>query len=205
MHKTGDRGYLLLRWVPRWMASAVLLAVALGAASCGGARAKSELASSAPHESRGPSDRDGDSLHHGYYDPDDMPLVNYGHPASTVDRQEVEGLVARYYADAMAGKGRDGCSLLYSLFAESVVENHGEGPDTHDEGNTCTAVLSDVYKRNRKQIKTEGPKLRVVSVRVAGVRGYTLLDGGLGYQSFMDLRKESGRWKLESVLASELG
>ena len=110
-------------------------------------------------------DADQDSDKYGN-EPDNEHEV-FGHPADATDARLVTVLVERYYAAAAHEDGAAGCGLLYSPFAESLVEAYGGAsgsPNLH--GDTCAEVLSKLFTQLHNRL-SDGTTVRVAAVRVA--------------------------------------
>lgn len=159
-----------------------------------------------PTKKRSIGDRDADEGRGNYYDDDDKSVVAFGHAVNSVERQQIDSLLARYYAAAASANGAAACSMLYSLFAEAVIEDHGEdATDSQAQGSSCTEILSKIFKKDHRHAAIERAKLRVIGARSDGQRGYAVLDTGRGYPLFMYLHRETSTWKIESLLGAELG
>jgi hypothetical protein len=194
------------------------LAVALAAASLLGGCSSTEQASpvgSSPPSSHAEhvshttvatpaGDRDVDRGRGRYYDEDDKEVIAFGHRAKAAEQRQIGDLIARYYAAAASGEGAAGCSMLYSLFAEGIVEDQGE-EDAHAHGKSCAEILSRLFRRYRRQLTAARRRLRLTEARVEGPRGYAVLDLGEGIPFAMYLHRDSGRWTVESIQAAELG
>lgn len=176
-----------------------------GSGAAQGARSHSQVLIADSKSLAGRGDRDADEGRGHYYDPDDDPMLNFGHPLSTGALQQIASLLTRYYAAAVPAHGAAVCNLLYSVFAESIVEDEGEGGDATASGGSCGVILTKIFKKNHAQLAQESTKASVIAARVEHRRGYAFLDAGVGYPLMMYIHEESGAWKLESVLAQELG
>jgi hypothetical protein len=130
----------------------------------------------------------------------------WGHAASAADRRDIVALVKRYYAIAAAGDGARACAILYSLFAEEVPETYGEPPgDPALRGKTCAAVMSKVFKQRRRQLIQEAPSLKVIGVRIRGLRGLALLSfRGIGERDIL-VHREKRLWRIDALLDGGLG
>ena len=132
--------------------------------------------------------------------------VNWGRAASAAEFRAVRGVVEAYYAAGAAGEGARGCSLIYSLFAEEIPEEYGEGSGPPGlRGKTCAVVLSKLFRRRREQFRSDGATLRVFRVRVRGLRGLAFLR--LAHSPIHDIpvHREHAAWRIEALLDGPLG
>lgn len=178
-------------------------ATASATASATHAQAPTRPNSTFRRQHPGRSDLDHDYAGHGYYDVDDHETLHYGRAATRAERAEVKSLIDRYYAAAVAGDGKTGCSLSYSLYAEGIPENYGNQPGL--AGNTCPAVMSKLFAREHAQLVAERKILRLTGVRADGDRGYALLGEGGNTQRFFYIHRDSGVWRMEALESSEFG
>ncbi len=150
----------------------------------------------------GPRHRDADD---GDEDPrtyDDDVILDYGRPADPADRLAITELAQRYYRAAAAGDGAAGCSLLYSLVAESMPEepnlSSGQGPVT------CTSILSSMFKRAHRRLVADAAAFKVVGVRVEGKRAYVLLSFVHSRVRYTIVHRDGGPWKVEQLFDTRL-
>lgn len=170
-----------------------------GAAASPGAPAK--VASGSATEPKRDSDGDNDNPGNSYYDRDDAEVLSYGAPARPSDMRQVATLVKRYYMAGVAGDGAAGCTLMYSIFAESIVDDAGQGAGpSAPGGRTCAEVISRLFKRERRRMAAALAKLRVVWVRVVGNRGFALLGSGARPERYLQIHRESGGWRVEALV-----
>jgi hypothetical protein len=153
-----------------------------------------------------PQDRDNDSDNTtgSYYDRDDT-ARRFGHAARASDKQAITALVRRYYAAAVAEDGAAGCSMIIAAVAKSVPEDLGRPPGPpYLRGTTCPAVVSKLFKQNRRQLAAYATALEVTSVRVEHDNGVAIL----GFKALpgrqVRLAREGGVWRFEALLDSEL-
>jgi hypothetical protein len=153
-------------------------------------------------------DRDGDydNSGNGTYDKDDSVVLRYGHAAGASDRQAVAAVVKRYYAAAAAGDGAKGCSLIYSIFAETIPEDYGRPPAGPPalRGKTCAAVMSKVFKQSQPQLAADYATLKVTGVRLEGNRGWALLSFKAMPARSILVHSERGAWKIYALLDTGL-
>ncbi|HTA96911.1 MAG TPA: hypothetical protein VK730_04645 [Solirubrobacteraceae bacterium] len=212
------------------LAGAAILLLSLAVIACGGAgRGASSTSSSATSaaaavqaaaattnststgETAGPprEDRDkdyGDNSSDSYFDADDYNTVNYPHAADAADTQAVTTLVKRYLTAAAAEDGATGCSLIYSLFAETIPETLGLPPTGTPSlyGTTCAVVMTKLYKQEHHKLAVEAATLQAAAVRVNHMRGFALLHfKGIPAQS-IDVHLERGVWKIDETVAIEV-
>jgi hypothetical protein len=180
----------------------VTLAVAVTACgSSSGAtdsRALVTQASSSHSPSAHHKDRDNDNDNNN----DDSGVLDYGHAADAADRSSVSGLITLYFAAAAAENGATACSLLVPFVAESMVENYGHLPELH--GDTCSKVLSKLFKLHHAELAPKQASLKVVGVRVEGNKALVLLY----FQSIPEVRligvRREGTWRVLGLLDGKL-
>jgi hypothetical protein len=178
-----------------------------GALTTGGAGATSiSTATSTPRGFARDNDDDNDSRGNSYYDEDDNVILRYGHSASAADVQAVTAIVKRYYAAAAAGDGVKGCSLIYSLFAETIPEEYGRPPAGPPglRGKTCAVIVSKLFKQNHRQLVADNTVLKVTGVRVEGNRGWAVLSLQMRSAHRILVHRERGAWKIDELLDSEM-
>jgi hypothetical protein len=137
-----------------------------------------------------------------YYDSDDGPIRGYGEVADASDVRAITALVKAYYAAAAAANGARACSLMYSLFAESIPEDYGRGAGpAYSHGRTCTVVMSKIFKHNHAQIPAN---VTVVAVRTDGHQARALIGSKTAPAGYLMLTRERGAWKVDGLLAMTL-
>jgi hypothetical protein len=195
-----------------------LLAIALssvGASACGGTRGSLGVASrasssvavtaSGPTQTRPglPTDGDGDndSPSNSRYDGDDSAVLYFGHAVSAAEARAITGLVEHYYAAAAVNDGATACSMIYSIIAESVVEDYGQssGPSAVS-GKTCATVVSKLFNQHHRELVSKAAALKVTRVRVEGDRGVVLLRFGATSERRILVHYERGTWKMDDLL-----
>jgi hypothetical protein len=129
----------------------------------------------------------------------------FGHAASDADAFAAMTLVKRYYAAAATGDGARACTLMYSILAESVPEDYGQAAGTqaaHAEG--CAAVMSKLFERLHKQLRSDRATLKVGTVRIRRREASVLLHfGGKRQAYYLALHQERGAWKVNRLIATE--
>jgi hypothetical protein len=129
----------------------------------------------------------------------------YGHVASTAEARIAAELVQRYYAAAAAGDGPAACSLIYSVFAESIPEDYDQLSGTPaGAANSCAVVMSNFFEHRRRELRAAQATLKVAAVRVRGHHASVLLSfGGNAPKYYLGLHWERGTWKIGGLLATE--
>jgi hypothetical protein len=147
------------------------------------------------------ADGDHDGVAGRRYDSDDSGVVGFGSVAGPQDSAAITALLKRYYAIAAKGDGAVGCSLMYSVFAEAIVEDYGTplGPRAL-KGKTCAAVMSRLFEQEHKQLVEKAKTLRVASVRVSGRRGIAFLMFTGSTNRYISVQRERNNWKLDALL-----
>lgn len=183
---------------------------AVGVSACGNAtkgsgteRAGSAtaLAGGSPTGS-GVKDGDRDDDRRGSrFDPDTDEVLTYGPAAGPADRREIIALLRRYYAAAAAGNGELACSMLYWLFAETVIEehSHGKGPRAL-RGNTCAQITSKVFKQRHRELVRDLARFEVTEVQLRAKQGWVRLRFGPASELLVSLHHDRGVWHMNNLL-----
>lgn len=138
----------------------------------------------------------------GYHDSDDGSVVDYGHVANPADLLAITKLVNRYYAVIATGNGAVACSMMYSIFAEAVVEDYGQPPGpAYSRGKTCAGVMNKILAHFHAMLV---PHRRVTGVRVDGRRGRALVGSREAPAWYIYVKKERGTWRIISLLGQAL-
>jgi hypothetical protein len=149
-------------------------------------------------------DRDGDRDSNGdsFYDADDSSLLAYGRAASPAETAAMGLAVKRYYAAVATGNGGLVCSLIYPLFAESIVETYEQSGEAHSQRtDTCAHVVSQLVRQRYQRIaRAHSIIFRTIGARVDGDRAYALLSHGNLPERAILLRREAGIWKLDELI-----
>lgn len=132
---------------------------------------------------------------------DDTVVLDFGHAASASELREITNLLKRYFAAAAAANGAEGCRMFAAVIAESVVEDYGRAPSSPDvRGNSCAAVMSKLYDRQRQQLRLKSRTLVVTGARVEGDRGLGLMRfTTMSEPRKITLRREGSRWKIRDL------
>jgi hypothetical protein len=147
------------------------------------------------------ADGDNDNLTSSRYDRDDGETLDFGHAASATDARAIAALMRRYYAAAAADDGASACRLIYSLVAETVAEDSGEGKAS---GGTCGSVMSDTFRRNHAEWAAKSAGLRIVRTRVDGERARVVMSFGANFERQILLHRDNGAWKVRDLADSRL-
>jgi hypothetical protein len=150
-------------------------------------------------------DRDNDRARlWNYYDKDDAPMRAFGHPASIAQRNELVGFAKRYLAAAAGEDGVAACSMLTSTVAKSVPQDFGRGsagPAYLRSASTCPEVLTALFTHLHTQLSTP---VQLMGVRVKGREAHVLVGSSRFPASYLELRREAGRWVGLAMLAYPL-
>ena len=160
---------------------------------------------STPSYTRVDSDKDND-VGAPYDDTNNDSALDYGHAASSADKQAVTALVKRYYTIAATDDGAQACPLIVSGLSKAVAEDYGHGsagPSYLSSGTTCQAVMTLLFKHNHDQLAYELAKLEVPRVRLIGHNGIAILRFG-ALEREISVSREGHTWKLETLLDTEL-
>jgi len=150
-------------------------------------------------------DNDSDSSGHSYFDRDDSSALGFGRAASARDRQAIATLVKRYYALSVSADGAAACSMIAAPLVRAIPEDLGRAPGPrYYRGRTCAAVMSKVFQVNRRALIAHARELEVSAVRVAGTSGLAVMSFKNLPGREIRLVRESGGWKLDALLESEL-
>lgn len=149
------------------------------------------------------ADFDNDTIRQrGYYDADDGPARNFGHAASAADRRAIGALVKRYLIAAVRDDGATACKLFYSLHAEAIPEDYGEGEGpTYLRGKTCAVVMTKLFAHFRSQIVGSS---EIVAIRVEGNEAHALLGSATLPARYLRLQREMGVWKVYDMIGKQL-
>jgi hypothetical protein len=133
----------------------------------------------------------------GRYDEDDTPLLRFGHSANAVDRRAVTSVVDRYNAAMAANDGARGCTLLYSLVREGMIE------DFHSPlgrlKKSCTNVLRWLFRDTHRRHAFDARKVRVVQVQVRGNEALALMGAHNRIEHDLAARRERDKWKIAEI------
>lgn len=133
--------------------------------------------------------------------------LGYSHTATPAQRQAIANAVVRYYAAAVADRGKEGCTLLSASLAESAAEDYGRGsagPSYLRNGTTCPDVMTLFFAHMHRQLTIELPSLSVSAVRLAGNRGLVILRFGVLPEREIPVIHEAHSWKILALLDTEL-
>jgi hypothetical protein len=194
------------------MAIALASIAVLGLGSCGGAvrRQKyrssigvSAKASTTPPRmasSRLDQDEDGDSRAYRGHDSDDGKFLLYGMSAGSRDRQAMITVVQSYFAAAARGTGGMACSLMYSTYAEAVVEEQVGPASTSGGGDAeCASVLTAIFRKNHVLFSADNATLVLTGARVKGNRGFVTMQIRGQHDRHMEMHREDNAWKVAAL------
>lgn len=167
-----------------------------GSSKSGGSAAPvPESTTNAAHRSNNPLDSDNDNDNPTNKPPDGDDTI--GGNAIEPDRRQIEAVVERYFELAHRRDGARGCSLLYTLVEETVVENYGHSKDR--PGQTCATALTEFFTRSRSQFSADTAKPQIRKVLVEGQRGWALFDVGPMNERRILVHRQENNWRIEGV------
>lgn len=170
----------------------VVLSAAVGATSCGDTRDRVATTAGTATAHR---DRDNDEDHND----DDERALDFGHPASPVERRAITGLIVDYYAAAVKSDGARACTLLAPQLRETLVIQNGESKSLY--GRSCAVVLSKLFTLHHRELTEKEAALKVVGVRVSGGRAIGVLNfPEIPETRQFGVRVAGGRWHAFSVM-----
>lgn len=176
------------------LASVVAVALTLVAGACGGTGKNTNVASNAASGSSTATTPHATS-------PEAGPIVEYGHEASSADKQAITALVKRYYLAAAKDDGATACSLIYSPLSESVAEDYGQAPGpAYLEGKTCAVVMAKLFRHLSGQSPSVLAATEVTGVRVKGRKGFALLRSAAIPEGDIPVTRELGTWRVGTLI-----
>ncbi len=185
------------------LACAIVLPLAVAGAGCGAsgsssAPVRSSIAA-AMHERDG--DGDNDSFGMGSADTDRDAVLTDGPAAGPADRQAIVSLIRRYYAAAAAENGAKACTLTYSLFAESLVEEHDRGKGAPSlSGDTCRQIASKLFAQQHAQLVRDLATLRVTTVQLRLKQGRAVVRFGVANEYLVQVQRlRDGGWAMNML------
>lgn len=132
----------------------------------------------------------------------DNSIQNYGDEADEDEIAEVEEVVAGYLDARAEGEWEKSCQYLGTQSKESLEQLSEKSPTLKGKG--CGAIIAalsaQVPASARKSPLVEG----IASVRFKGDHGFALFHGPHGVAFFIPVLKEGDKWKVASLVASEL-
>jgi hypothetical protein len=132
------------------------------------------------------------------FDADDGPVRYFGHAAGPAEARAIIAVVKRYYVAAAARDGAEGCRLLYSLLAETLVDEYGHVASV--SGSTCAAVLTKLFDNNHREAVRNLAKFHPFSIRAGSEHGLALYRIEPTTIRRMIVRREHGLWKIDALL-----
>lgn len=137
-----------------------------------------------------------------FHDRDDASVLAFGHETSAAEGSAIARAVRRYYAAAAAADGGSACAMLIPTLANAVVLDYGQGgPAYLRPGKNCAGVLKLLFRHYHRELR-EPPT--VVGARVDGDNALALLGYTTMPAAEMSLRRVSGVWMIEGLLATPL-
>jgi hypothetical protein len=113
------------------------------------------------------------------------------------DRQAVTSLVNRYRIVVAANDGPKGCALMYSVLAESVVEDNPQPAGSHNT--TCGTILTILFKNSKRQKIFDVAKLHIMQVQIRRNEGLALMGRHGTVKHSLEVRRERGRWRIAEI------
>jgi hypothetical protein len=197
----------------RLLALLAIAGLTAGIAACGDAatggssdaRTTTSTSSSTTDYAKADADRDND-IGASHDDTNHNDLSSFGRPAGAGDERAIATVVKRYYATALNGDGAKGCSMLYSILAETAAEDYAvAGGPTYLRGATsCQAVMSALFSHFHAQLAIEVPKFGVTHVFLKGRHGLVVLSFADLPERELPVIREGNVWKIASLLDREL-
>jgi hypothetical protein len=146
-----------------------------------------------------------------FYDKDDHSIVDYGHAASGQQRRSIIALVERYYRALVTNDGSVACSLIDPILAgglppppgTSSTQSAGSGSSSSGEG-TCAANLTAMLKQLPAKVARELVGTKVIAIRVNGGRGLALVRPRNSEARYLQLQREAGGWKIQTLFAGTM-
>lgn len=148
------------------------------------------------------ADDDGDSRETTTFDADDHYALQIGRAASASDRRDIAALVERYYQAISTGDGTTACSLLFRIFAETLPETTNPPNDHREE--SCAEIVSQVVAPLHRRLVAEAKSLKVIGVRVKGLRAWAIMRFGPKSVRRIEIFREGARWKVSTVIDKPL-
>ncbi len=156
---------------------------------------------------RGDEDGDGDT----YDDYDDLPVLDYGRPASDLERLEVSTLVTGYLRAAARSDGPAACGLLSSRMRnmENLIRDipieYSPGPHSRiTVRKSCAYDMSRLFKNDHRALAEEVRSLHVSAVRVSGGTGFAILSFTTRHERKLAIARQGRAWKIGAPLDTEL-
>ena len=179
--------------VGRLLGMVAILMLSVGLVACGEGSKSSSANKSASAQT---PDRDNDSDHND----DDNHILYYGHAPTAAEKGQIVALVTAYYAASAVEDGAKACKLLMPFVAESVVESIGHNAGLR--GNSCSVVMSKLFKQHHALLSGESASLKLYTVRVNGGKALTVLS----FSNLPEVRQlterldEKGEWRVLDLL-----
>jgi len=134
-----------------------------------------------------------------------LEIVNYGHGASPMEHRAITQIVDEFYRAAGADDGAKACKLIYSILEESIAQDDGQAPAPPSlRGSTCAVVMSKLFEQVPGQPLAVLAGTRILDVRVKGTNGYVLLRSSVMPEGEIQVKRELGNWKINSLIGGPL-
>jgi hypothetical protein len=151
------------------------------------------------------ADEDNDRLDNrgrGYYDPDDAPVRDYGHVASSVQARALLAAVGEYARAAAAEDGTRACELLAPEIARLALLYGQPGGTPYLRGaSTCPQVMTRQFAHVHGELA--GP-LYAVAERVSGHQAKVLVGSRGSAATAYALVLLQGHWRVQELLPRPL-
>lgn len=138
-----------------------------------------------------------------------------GREGSPSERRAISDAVRRYYSTALVGNGRAACAMLARPLTTSMLVEYGRYGAPYLRGNTCTEIMSKVFRHDRRQVVAVASTQKLVDVRLEGDHGYAALHVDLPclrgscvlnervlHIANVLVKREGDAWKIDSLLAT---
>ncbi|HZO07238.1 MAG TPA: hypothetical protein VFB52_12695 [Solirubrobacterales bacterium] len=186
---------------------AVVAALTLGLAACGGDDGDSTGASTETSAAAGaPADRDGSGAGGGQgpsaefeVPGGDNSVPRFGTEASAAQRRVASAVVAGYLKAIAAKDYVAQCRYLDRVSVEQLEAFAGLRPGKGG----CGPILGEL-RVSASGVQAGEMAAPVASLRVKGTRGFALYHGKGGVDYVMPLAREGGEWKVTSMFPVEL-
>jgi hypothetical protein len=157
----------------------------------------------AKDDADGDNDDENGRQHKSTANDDAATLAEYGHPVAAAERRQIEAVVKRYYAAAVAGNGAVGCSLLFSSLAAALA--NGQSQSTPSGRAACAAAAAKMFdEKHQHWVSDEVATMVVPSVNVRGQFGLAVLGFHTQPEGKILVQREGHAWKLGALLDSEM-
>lgn len=183
-----------MRWhIAAGTTAALTLVVAL-AAGCGGGSGGAGTNESLAFYPKGPTRQ--------FIVPgDDNTVQEFGREATPAERSQVSGMVEAWLRDRAQGKWGKACRYMHEktiAYALRVGTEIDQKPVT-----SCAKALAAIAPGDAARDPGDNIKDGVASLRIGRGHGYAQYHGREGRDWIVSVRKESGGWKISTLIPSE--